>query len=449
MKHQSEKNMDKLKSRKHLNADALFKRLHNDFSGVSDFRDDDIDISMSDALMSGFAVFSLKDPSLLAFDKRRITDGNLGSIYHIGNIPCDTQMRTILDEANPEAIRPSYKNIFKELQRGKALEPMVFFQGCYLLTLDGTGHFSSKKLFSDACLKKVSKKTGEITYYQQILGAAIVHPDFKEVIPLAPEPIIKQDGQKKNDCERNAAKRFFEKLREDHPHLPLIITEDALSSNAPHIREAEKYNLHYILGVKNGDHPFLFSRVKEAQNRDGATQFELVDKNDPDKIHRFLFVNQVSLNNSNQDLLTNFLEYWEITPEKTLHFSWVTDFTITTGNAFELMRGGRARWKIENETFNTLKNQGYHFGHNYGLGKKNLSTVFMMLMMLAFLVDQTQQLCCPLFRRAWQKMGSKRELWDRMRSLFRDFAFKSMGMLYEALIFGIKFQPPIILYDGT
>jgi hypothetical protein len=449
MKHQSEKNMDKLKSRKHLNADSLFKRLHNDFSGVSDFRDDDSDISMADALMSGFAVFSLKDPSLLAFDKRRITDGNLGSIYHIENIPCDTQMRTILDEANPEEIRPSYKNIFKELQRGKALEPMVFFQGCYLLALDGTGHFSSKKLFSDACLKKVSKKTGEITYYQQILGAAIVHPDFKEVIPLAPEPIIKQDGQKKNDCERNAAKRFFEKLREDHPHLPLIITEDALSSNAPHIREAEKYNLHYILGVKNGDHPFLFSLVKGAQKRDGAPQFELVDKNDPDKIHRFLFVNQVPLNSSNQDLSTNFLEYWEITPEKTQHFSWVTDFTITTDNAFELMRGGRARWKIENETFNTLKNQGYHFGHNYGLGKNNLSTVFMMLMMLAFLVDQTQQLCCPLFRRAWQKMGSKRELWDRMRSLFRDFAFKSMGMLYEALIFGIKFQPPIILYNSV
>ena len=124
---------------------------------------------------------------------------------------------------------------------------------------------------------------------------------------------------------------------------------------------------------------------------------------------------------------------WEITPEKTQHFSWVTDFTITKSNAYKLMQGGRARWKVENETFNTLKNQGYHFGHNYGLGKKNLSVVFVMLMMLAFLVDQTQQLCCPLFQATWYKLGSKRELWDRMRSLFRDFAFKSMRMLYEAL----------------
>jgi len=203
-----------------------------------------------------------------------------------------------------------------------------------------------------------------------MLGAAIVHPGFKEVIPLAPEFIIKQDSQNKNDCERNAAKRFFGKLREDHPHLPIIITEDALSSNAPHIREAEKYNLHYILGVKKGDHPFLFKKVEKAQKNGETLQIYLVDKNDPQKTHRFLFLNQVPLNESNQDFLINFLEYWEITPEKTQHFTWVTDFTITNDNVYELMRGGCARWKIENETFNTLKNQGYNFGHNYGLGKK-------------------------------------------------------------------------------
>ncbi len=449
MKHQNAQIDFKPKPRKHLNADALFKRLHIGFSKVSDCRQGDIDIAMADALMSGFAMFSLKDSSLLAFDKRRGTDENLRTIYHIENVPSDTQMRTILDGVNPEEVRPAYKDVFRALQRGKALEPMVFFEGCYLLSLDGTGYFSSKKLSSGSCLKKVSKKSGEVTYYQQMLGGAIVHPDFKEVIPLAPEFIIKQDGQSKNDCERNAAKRFFKKLRKDHPRLPLIITEDALNSNAPHIREAEKYNLHYILGVKNGDHSFLFNQVKEAQKRGETTQFEFVDKDHPEMVHRFLFLNQVPLNESNQDLLVNFLEYWQITPTETKHFSWVTDFTVTKDNAYQLMRGGRARWKIENETFNTLKNQGYHFGHNYGLGKNNLSAIFAMLMVLAFLVDQTQQICCSLFRAVWKKLGSKRELWERMRSLFKDFAFESMKMLYEALLYGIKFQPPIILYDTS
>lgn len=197
MKHQSQHKKGRIASRKHLSADPLFKSLRDDFLKISDHREGSPKISMADALMSGFAVFSLKDPSLLAFDKRRKADGNLGSIYLVDNIPCDSQMRTILDEVDPVEIRPAYKNIFRELQRGKALEPMVFFQGCYLLSLDGTGYFSSKKNFSDNCLEKVSKKTGESTYYQQMLGAAIVHPNFKEVIPLAPEFIIKQDGQKK------------------------------------------------------------------------------------------------------------------------------------------------------------------------------------------------------------------------------------------------------------
>jgi len=435
--------------RKHLNADALFRCLHTGFEKIPDHRNRDVHISLADVLMSGFAIFSLKDPSLLAFDERRETDQNLKTVYGIEDVPSDTRMREILDEVDPEYFRPSFKDVFRQLQRGKALEPMVFMEGCYLVSLDGTGFFSSTKLHSDICLQKVNKKTGEVTYHLQMLGAAIVHPDFKEVIPLPPEFIMKQDGETKNDCERNAAKRFFEKLRKDHPHLPLIITEDALSSNAPHIREAQKHNLHYILGVKEGDHSFLFEQVEMARNAGQTTELEIVDEKNPEMVHRFSFLNQVPLNESNQDLLVNFVEYWEVAPNKVKHFSWVTDFTVTESNVFLIMRGGRVRWKIENETFNTLKNQGYHFEHNYGLGKKNLSLVFAMLMMLAFLVDQIQQLSCKLFRAVWTKLRSKRALWERMRSLFKEFAFESMQMLYEAILYGVKFQPPIILYDTS
>ena len=437
------------KLRKHLNADALFRALHTDFSKVSEWRVGNITFSLVDTLMSGFAMFSLKDPSLLAFDQRRGVDQNLQNIYLIDEVPSDTQMRTILDEVYPEQLRDAFKGPIRQLQRGKVLERMVFFEGCYLLSLDGTGFFSSKKLHADYCLEKVNKQTGEVTYSLQMLGASIVHPDFKEVIPLAPEFITKQDGQSKNDCERNAAKRFFEKLRKDHPHLPLIITEDALSSNAPHIREAQKYNLHYILGVKEGDHAFLFQQVKNARDGAQTIEFEIADKDNPQMVHRFSFINQIPLNASNQDLLVNFIEYWEVTPDKIKHFSWITDFTVTKENVYQLMRGGRTRWKIENETFNTLKNQGYHFEHNYGLGKKNLSLVFASLMMLAFLMDQTQQLSCKLFRAVWTKSKSKRALWERMRSLFKEFEFESMQMLYQAILYGVKFQPPIILYNSS
>jgi hypothetical protein len=440
----------KVKIRKHLNADALFKTVRRCFEKIPDHRQGDVKISLADAHMSAFAMFSLKDPSLLAFDERRQKEHNLNSIYGIERVPCDTQMRTLLDDQDPEWLRPSFKEIFLQLQRGKALEQMVFMEGCYLLNLDGTGYYSSEKIGSESCLKKVNKKTGKVTYYQQMLGAAIVHPDFKEVIPLAPEMIIKQDGETKNDCERNAAKRFFEKLRKDHPRLKLIVNEDALNPNAPHIRDLNNYGLHYILSVKEGDHAFLFDYVEKARKKGQTVEYEYVDENTTERKHLFHFINGVPLNRSNPDLRVNFVEYGEVKAEKIIkYFSWITDFTITKENVYKIMRGGRARWKIENETFNTLKNQGYNLEHNYGLGKKHLSSVFANLMMLAFLVDQTQQLACNFFRAVWKNLGSKRALWERMRSLFQDFELESMEMLYSALIYGIKFQPPIILYDTS
>ena len=120
------------------------------------------------------------------------------------------------------------------------------------------------------------------------------------------------------------------------------------------------------------------------------------------------------------------------------HFSRVSDFRLQEQNVCRIMRGGRARWKIENETFNTLKNQGDQFEHNFGHGQQNLSVLFAVLMMLAFLADQTQQLCCPLFRRVWKKLGSKKMLWERMRAFFREDIVYSMREIFEALSYGYQ-----------
>src|SRR2546422_3409871 len=409
--------------RKHLSADALFGLLRTGFADIADHRPGKPDISLTDALMSAFAMFSLKSPSLLAFDQER-TEGNLQRVYGIERIPCDTAMREILDPVKPKYLRPLFKAIFRALQRGKALEEMVFVEGYYLLALDGTGYFSSQQIHCESCLER-HHRNGTITYAHQMLGAALIHPDRREVIPLMPEPIVKQDGTEKNDCEREAAKRFITKLRQDHPHLKFIITEDALSSNAPHIETLHDYGCHYILGVKAGDHAYLFTQGQAAEEAGRVTYYERHDRA-AGLVHRVRFVNDIPLNGARTDVRVNFIEYWEMSQDQVQHFSWVTDLRVSKRNVYKLMRGGRARWKIENETFNTLKNQGYNFEHNYGHGEKNLSVVFAMLMMLAFLVDQTQQLCCALFRAVWAKFGSKRLLWERMRALFYDYRLDSM-----------------------
>ena len=434
------------RGRKHLSADALFRTVRSGFAAIPDYRLSETEISLTDALMSAFALFSLKSPSLLAFDKHRV-EGNLGTIYAIDRVPCDTQMREILDPVSPESVRPLFKSVFGQLQRGKALESMMFLNDYYLLALDGTEYFSSKTIHCASCLQKVHRN-GSITYYHQMLGAALVHPDQRAVIPLMPEPIIKQDGTGKNDCERNAAKRFIAKLRQDHPHLKFVVTEDSLSANAPHIETLHAHGLHYILGVKDGDHASLFEQVQAADQVGRVTYYERHDRA-ARVVHHFRFVNDVPLNTSHRDVRVNFIEYWEVGEHKVQHFSWVTDLRVSPRNVYHLMRGGRARWKIENETFNTLKNQGYHFEHNYGHGTQNLSVVFAMVMMLAFLVDQTQQLCCALFQAVWAKLGSKRLLWERMRALFYDYALESMRQLLEALFYGLEKPRPSLALNSS
>ena len=367
-------------TRKHLSAAGLHRTILEAFRKVPDPRDKvrKQSISITDHLMSGLAVFGLKCPSLLAFERLRddaATETNLKGLYHVKNVPCDTHLRERLDELDPQLLRPAFKKLFASFQRGKGLERFEFMDGHVLISGDGTGHFSSGKVSCPSCCEK-KHRGGGVTYYHQMFGVCLVHPDIKGVVPLCPEPILKQDGSNKNDCERNACKRFLQNFRREHPHLKAILIQDGLSSTAPHIRLIEESNLRYILGAKPGDHEFLFHQLETS---DQAQYHE--EHAEDGSYHQFHFLNGASLNAANQDLKVNVVDYRHTDAKgKERNFSWVTNIQISAANAMKLATGGRARWKIENETFNTLKNLGYNLEHNYGHGKKYLATIFCMLM---------------------------------------------------------------------
>jgi hypothetical protein len=424
---------DSRRQRRHLHFDALVQLVRKRFEKLPEQRRCPT-FSLADTLLAGLAMFSLKDPSLLAF-QRRARDPNLRAVFGLKGIPSDTQMREVLDEVTPDQVRPVFKDIFRELQRGKVLEDYVFLEGCYLVSLDGVEYFTSNKVHCDHCMTR-HHRDGTVSYYHQMLGAAIIHPDFPEVIPLAPEPIQRQDGHNKNDCERNSARRWVRRFRCDHPHLPVIVVEDALSSNAPHIRDLRAEGCHFILGVKPGDHAHLFKEFSR-QLETGAA--EEVGVTDPDGTYNlYQFANGLSLNESNQEERVNLVLHVQVSADDKEGYggSWVTDFGVHAGNVRQVARGGRCRWRIENEVFNTLKNQGYHFEHNYGHGYKHLGVVFALLMMQAFLIDQVQQRCNKLFRQAREKVGATCALWEAVRHLFYSFEVTSMRVIYEAIAFG-------------
>lgn len=389
-------------------------------------------IPLVDHLMSGMAVFGLKCPSLLDYDKKRFDNmigANLSTLYWVKTPPSDTYLRERLDTVNPATIRRSFTKLFATFQRGKGLEEFMFMDQYVLLSGDGSGLFSSNCVSCPHCCEKV-EKNGKTTYYHQLFGVSIVHPDKRNVIPLCPEVIMKEDGATKNDCERNACKRFLENFRREHPHLKAIFLADGLSSTGPNIKMLEEKGLKYILGAKPGDHVYLFDQLDASEK----TQYHEL-KTEDGKYHQFRFLNRSQLNKSHPDICVNVIEY-RVTDRrgKELNFSWVTNLEVNKSNVLEITRGGRARWKIENETFNTLKNLGYNLEHNYGHGKQYLSTVFGMLMMLAFLIDQILEVCCPLFQRAKKKIGTYRGFWEVMRALFMYIPFSNWENFYLTIL---------------
>ena len=424
--------------RKSLCADVLISDIHRCFRKIPDPRNlsGRVLISFTDVLMSGLAVFGLKFPSLLKYDQNRgALDHNLLALYHVIQPPSDTYLRERLDELDPQLIRPIFKKIFAKLQRGKCLEEFEFLEGHYLLALDGTGEFSSSHICCPQCCKK-EHKDGSVTYYHQMLGACIVHPNLSNVIPLCPEIIQNGDGAAKNDCERNASKRFVEHFRREHPHLKVIVLGDGIASNAPYIRLLEEHKMRYFLGAKPGDHQSLFAALEHSEKTE---YYEVSDEKG--FLHQFHFLNDVALNQSNPDVRVNVLEYMQTdTKGKEIVFSWVTNIRITRTNVFTLMKGGRARWKIENETFNTLKNLGYNLEHNYGHGKQFLSTILCLLMLLAFLVDQIQGMACGLFQAVKKQAGSFQGLWEKLRALFEYVEWTSWESLYRFILARKRFN---------
>jgi len=431
------------RARKHLSADSLIDGLRCRFELVADSRRaGSVDHSLPDCLMAAFAMFSLKEPSLLAFDARR-QDQSLMNLYRIKSIPSDTQHREILDQVDPADLNECFADIFADLQRGGMLKPFVFHDGHYLLAIDGTGYFCSTKISCPQCLVKNSKN-GKIEYSHQMVAAVLVHPDQKTVIPLAVEAIVKQDGNNKNDCERNAVRRLLTTVRKLHPKLKCIVIEDGLASNAPHIEDLQSLNFPFILGAKPGDHAYLFDNFMI------GCDLGLVQSIETEAVGKKLasatqWHDHLQLNASNLELGVKFIQHMEFADDGEIakRFSWVTQLDIDADNVAKLVVGGRCRWKIENETFNTLKNQGYHLDHNFGHGKKNLSTVFATLMFLAFLVDQVQQLSCPLFAEAMGRFNTRKAYWHHLRCCFEAFSLRSWNDLYRAIIAGRTRNQPM------
>jgi hypothetical protein len=417
-----------------LTFDHLMRSLDEQFQTFPDYRTGNaVSYQLPDVLKAAFAMFSLKSPSLLDFKTQSTAEEkNLHTIFRIqGTIPSDNQMRGILDPIDPNLLRPLFKSCFERISQAGVIREYYYRDKAVLLSVDGVEHFSSTKVHCPNCTTR-RHRNGETSYHHSALAAVIVHPQQKEVIPLDFEPVLNEDGALKNDCERQAAKRLCAALDERYEDLKIILVEDALYANAPHIRQISEYGWNYILNVKPDSHKSLERQFAGRLSRGSVKQLRLTDEEGIQ--HYFAWTSNLVLNDSSIDVSVNYLLYEQRNKDgQVTRWTWITNLRLTRRSVVKVMRAGRARWKIENETFNTLKNQGYHFEHNYGHGSQHLATVLALLMMLAFTVDQIQQRCCRLFQRLHQGLRTKVKVWAAIRNLFSTLVFKSMEVLYRHL----------------
>lgn len=435
---------ESLKSHNSLSMENLLKIIQEVVKKIPEHRVGSLVYSMLDVVMAGFAVFALKYPSLLQFDKnkdKRRIKYNLRTLFGVLKAPCDTTLREVLDEIDPLLLRPAFTKIIQTCQTEGVLDAYQFL-GAHLLSMDATGHFCSGEISCPHCCEK-HHSNGTVEYYHQLMGAAIVFPEKAQVLPLFPEPITKQDGASKNDCESNAAKRLLPAIRAALPGMKFIVLQDAIGADAPNIKMITGLGYSYIITVTASDQVSLYNEVQMRLCKGQGVEFEEVGEDGVTRGYRF--INGVALNKSNPDVFVNYLDYWEVKDGKQIYnHQWITDIELTRENVNAVMRAGRARWKVENEIFNTLKNLGYYLEHNYGHGKQYLSTVFATLMLLAFLVDQVQEHTCLLFKAARNKFYSRMALWEEMRGLFRAFFIKCWEDLWLGIIFewgGGELQP--------
>jgi hypothetical protein len=415
-----------------IDLDYLVNMVRQKLLNMEDPRNRSIGYSFHDLVMSGFAMFHFKFPSMHNFATQTVTEqANLGNLFKISNLCTDTHLRNHLDQINPESLRELYPSGINLLNQVGILKSYKY-KDYLICSIDGVQHFSSKEVHCEHCLTK-KHRDGTVTYHHNMLCAALVHPNEREVFIMGSEPIINQDGASKNDCEINASKRLLPFLVEHYKEHPLLIVEDALYATGPNLRlikEQPKWD--FIVNIKPDSQKVLFKAFEARKQRGQVHSKKTTDKDGT--THRFWYANNFALNDSSGDVRVNVLFYEEEKKDGTIKkFSWATSLKLSWRNVQQVMRAGRSRWKIENEIFNTLKNQGYHFEHNFGHGFKYLHTFFAYLMLLAFQTDQIFQRCSRLFNRIRVKAKTNLKLWGVVKSIFTTTIVYSFKELYIIL----------------
>jgi hypothetical protein len=398
---------------------------------------------MGDIGMAAFSVFFLQSPSFLAH-QRQFEAGhghsNATSLFGLAKIPSDNHIRDMLDPASPDLLHPVFAAAVDQIRRlDGGLEVFRRLDGRVLIALDGTAYHCSRKIHCQHCSTRLRGK-GAIEYYHSMLAATLVAPGHDKVMPLEPAFIVPQDGAQKQDCETTAAKRWLAAHGRCDAALDAVYLGDDLFSRQPLCQAVLDVGGHFLFVCKPSSHPLIEDYlsgidlpVVEQTLRRGKQRF----------VHRYRWLQDVPLRDGKNALRVNWfaIEIVNAKGETTYRNSFVTDLPVDADTVVERAACGRARWKIENETFNVLKTNGYHLEHSFGHGKHNLAAILVSLNLLAFAIHTVCDIGDDLWRAARAKLGPRTNFFSKLAAITTYLIFPSWDDLLLTLAFA---KPPPI-----
>ena len=406
--------------------------------------------TIEDIALSAFSVFYTQCPSFLAHQKamqQNKGQSNAQTLFQIEEIPTDNHVRHTLDEVPPEELFPVYDEVYEALREQGVLAAFQGVGNTTAIALDGTWYFSSENIHCPNC-SRIEHDQGQITYYHSAITPVIVAPGQRHAIALRPEFITPQDGHSKQDCEIAAAKRWLDK--EGARYLPGLgynatLLGDDLYAHQPFCRRALLQRYHFLFVCKPESHTHLYQWVGLLEAGRDLHTVTLRVKNNKNhwETHTCRYANAVPLVEGEGALKVNWCEV-TITGQAgkvRYHNAFITDWTITDNNVAGLVATGRSRWKIENENNNTLKTKGYHLEHNFGHGKKHLSSLLAAMNMLALLTHTFLAFCDDHYRLIRATLPTRKTFFDDVRALLRYHCFPSWEAMMDFMMRGLEIGP--------
>jgi hypothetical protein len=405
-------------------------------------------IEIADFGLSAFSMFFMQSASFLAF-QRSLEKGqgrsNGQTLFGLGKIPSDNYIRDMLDEADPALLRPCFESMETLLAEPPLRRAFARLGGRTLIAWDGTEYFCSQKLGCANCLTR-KRSNGATERYHCLLSATVVAPGHSKVVPLMPEFVATQDGAQKQDCERNAVKRWFDRHHARLAPLRPIYLGDDLFACHPVAKMVTDAGADFIFTAKPASHKALYDFIAGAQ---ASRHEEKVRRRNVKQTLRYRWIEAVPIRDGKDALSVNWIGFEILDAKGKVKYSmaWVTSLPVFKQNVAEIVACGRARWKIENESFNVLKNHGYEFEHNFGHGQKFLAMTLAALNLLAFAWHTALELLEPAWKAAREAAVKRTSFFAHILMLTGYVVFPSWRVLLEALT-NSAIPPELVKYRG-